>query len=185
VNAVTGEAESAQVKTVAAASSISSEQTTKVDAANVLGDCYADLDGLDFPEVPDVEFDMSEVEFDGLDNLNVPAAVAVEAGGANVNNGEDTAAIARQNLAHLIEGKLDLGPGFSAVPDPELLAARGCNVQNSEKNNHWSLLRADQLCKQLGWDMSIPLGKVHFDQLDELLSILFSMMMKKARSIST
>jgi hypothetical protein len=84
----------------------------------------------------------------------VPAAVAAEAGGANVNSGEDTAAIARLNMAQLIEGKLDLGRGFSAMPDLELVAAiLGCNVQKSEKNNCWSLLKADQLRKKLEWDV--------------------------------
>jgi hypothetical protein len=47
-------------------------------------------------------------------------------------------------------GKLDFGPGFSATPDPKLLAASfGQSKSKSGHNTRFSLLRVDQLCKKL------------------------------------
>jgi hypothetical protein len=69
---------------------------------------------------------------------------------------------------------------FSASPDPELLAASlGQAAQKSANNDCWALLRANQLREKLGWDMSIPLGEVPFKKLDELLSILLTMVRNK------
>jgi hypothetical protein len=58
-----------------AESSIIMDQTVECGAVDVEAECYADLDNFDLSEFPDVDFDVSELYFEGLGILHVHAAV--------------------------------------------------------------------------------------------------------------
>jgi hypothetical protein len=134
----------------------------------------AELESLD-DELPDVDFDLSKLDFDGLEDLEDVEAFKVEVKAEVVDP-----AVAMKAMEENLEGKLDCGPGLLSEPDPELLAAsKGQAKQKSFKNNQCALLRADQLRRKLGWDMSVPLGDLPFKDLDVLLSNLFARLRKK------
>jgi hypothetical protein len=124
-----------------AKSSITIEQATDFGAIIFEAKWCPDLDNSDFWKIPDVNFSLSKVDFEGLHDLTMPGDIVSKVEKVEIETEEGAIASSKQDKQKLMEEKLDLGPGFSAVPDPELPAASlGQNKQKSEKNNCWSLL---------------------------------------------
>jgi hypothetical protein len=111
-------------------------------------DWFEDFEALGDVDNHNIDFDMSLINFKGLDDVVLPDATC-EMVGTDTRGAE--AAPPSDNMEQLLAGKLDLGPGFSPAPDPELLATSfGQDAQKSASNDCWSLIRANQLRKKLG-----------------------------------
>jgi hypothetical protein len=140
----------------------------------------ANLDSLD-ENLLDKDFDMSNMDFKGLEEL-FDAKVTLK------DEGKDSklAADATKAMEEKMQGNLVLRSGFSSEPNLALLAASlGQDMQRSAYNDCWAFLQADRLRIKLGWDMSIPLDDVPFEELDLVLSNLFARLRKKNDELYT